>query len=285
MTLSPAPPTPLNRTPGPHRDFAFVREPIAEAKAIKDALGGTLNDVVLAVVSGALRRFLDDLGCPVDSMRLRACVPMSVRTSDQAAASGNRIVIMVAELPIDIADPVARLHQVSQHMTGLKPSRQAVAAETMIQMEQWMPPNVLAQATRLGFSSRLYNLLVTNVLVPQFPVYMLGRRMLEVYPIAFLAPEHTLAVALLSYDGSRAWGCSPTPTPTTTCRSSSGTSTTPSPNCSTRPASPGTPRTSRLRPPRGGSVRRRFREGRRAPGRPARGRRAVAPAGAPSRHP
>ncbi|MDQ1635907.1 MAG: diacylglycerol O-acyltransferase / wax synthase [Frankiaceae bacterium] len=206
MTLSPAPPTPLNRTPGPHRDFAFVREPIAEAKAIKDALGGTLNDVVLAVVSGALRRFLDDLGCPVDSMRLRACVPMSVRTSEQASASGNRIVIMVAELPIDIADPVARLHQVSEHMTGLKSSRQAVAAETMIQMEQWMPPNVLAQATRLGFSSRLYNLLVTNVPGPQFPVYLLGRRMLEVFPIAFLAPEHTLAVAILSYDGSLSMG-------------------------------------------------------------------------------
>ena len=76
---------------------------------------------------------------------------------------------------------------------------QAVAAQTMIQMEQWMPPNVLAQATRLGFSSRLYNLLVTNVPGPQFPVYLLGRRMLDVYPIAFLAPEHTLAIAILSF--------------------------------------------------------------------------------------
>lgn len=202
MTLTPAPPTPLNRTPGPHRDFAFVRGQVADYKAVKDALGGTLNDVVLAVVSGALRRFLDDLGSPVDRIRLRACVPMSVRTADQAAGSGNRIVIMVAELPIDIADPVARLREVSRHMTGLKHSRQAVAAQTMIQMEQWMPPNVLAQATRLGFSSRLYNLLVTNVPGPQFPVYLLGRRMTEVYPIAFLAPDHTLAIAILSYDGS-----------------------------------------------------------------------------------
>jgi WS/DGAT/MGAT family acyltransferase len=201
MTLSPAPPTPLNRTPGPHRDFAVVREKVSDFKAVKDVLGGTLNDVVLAVVSGALRRFLDDLGCPVDTMRLRACVPMSVRTSDQAGGLGNRIVIMVAELPIDIGDPVARLRAVSEHMDGLKQSRQAVAAQTMIQMEQWMPPNVLAQASRLGFSSRLYNLLVTNVPGPQFPVYLLGHRMVEVFPIAFLAPEHTLAIAILSYDG------------------------------------------------------------------------------------
>lgn len=202
MTLAPAPPTPLNRTPGPHRDFAVVRQQVADFKTVKDALGGTLNDVVLAVVSGALRRFLHDMGCPVDTMRLRACVPMSIRTEDQSGGLGNRIVIMVAELPIDIADPAARLREVSQHMDGLKSSRQAVAAQTMVQMEQWMPPNVLAQASRLGFSSRLYNLLVTNVPGPQFPVFLLGRRMTDVFPIAFLAPEHTLAIAILSYDGT-----------------------------------------------------------------------------------
>ena len=202
MTVSPAPPTPLNRQPGPHRDFAVVRERVADYKTVKDALGGTLNDVVLAVVTGALRRFLDDMGTPVDTMRLRACVPMSVRTSNQSGGLGNRIVIMVAELPVDIADPVARLREVSRHMDGLKKSRQAAAAQTMIQMEQWMPPNVLAQASRLGFSSRLYNLLVTNVPGPQFPVYLLGRKMTDVFPIAFLAPEHTLAIAILSYDGS-----------------------------------------------------------------------------------
>lgn len=202
MTVAPAPPTPLNRTPGPHRDFAVVRGQVADFKAVKDAFGGTLNDVVLAVVSGALRRFLDDYGSPVDRMRLRACVPMSIRTKDQAGGLGNRIVIMVAELPVDIADPVERLREVSRHMTGLKNSRQAVGAQTMVQMEQWMPPNVLAQASRLGFTSRLYNLLVTNVPGPQFPVYLLGRRMTEVFPIAFLAPQHTLAIAILSYDGS-----------------------------------------------------------------------------------
>jgi WS/DGAT/MGAT family acyltransferase len=201
MTLQPAPSTPLNRPPGPHRDFMVVRETVRDFKTVKDAFGGTLNDVVLAVVSGALRRFLAELGSPVDQLRLRACVPVSVRTTDQHGGAGNRIVIMVAELPVDLADPVARLRQVSEHMTGLKKSRQAVGAQTMIQMEQWMPPNVLAQATRLGFSSRLYNLLVTNVPGPQFPVYLLGREMHEVFPIAFLAPEHTLAIAILSYNG------------------------------------------------------------------------------------
>jgi diacylglycerol O-acyltransferase len=91
-------------------------------------------------------------------------------------------------------------------MDGLKRGNQSVGAQTLVQMEEWMPPNMLAQASRLGFSSRLYNLLVTNVPGPQFPVYVMGRRMTDMFPIAFLAPEHRVAIAILSYDGAVSFG-------------------------------------------------------------------------------
>jgi hypothetical protein len=108
---------------------------------------------------------------------------------------------MVAPLPVDSSDPVERLAAVRGHMDGVKKSKQAVGAETLTKMEEFMPPTVLAQAARLGFSSRLYNVLVTNVPGPQFPVYLLGRRMQAIFPVAFLAPTHLLAIAIISYNG------------------------------------------------------------------------------------
>ena len=204
--VTPAPATPLNAAPGPHRTFSVVRTELKDFKSVKDALGGTLNDVVLTVVAGALRTYLEELGVDVNHVRLRACVPMSIRTSEQRGGAGNQISLMVAELPTDVADAGRRHELVSAHMGGLKKGRQSVGAQTLVQMEQWMPPNVLAQASRLGFSSRLYNLLVTNVPGPQFPVYMMGRQMTEVFPIAFLAPEHRVAIAILSYDGAVSFG-------------------------------------------------------------------------------
>jgi len=204
--VTPAPATPLNAAPGPHRTFSVVRTNLADFKAVKDALGGTLNDVVLSVVSGALRTYLEELGVDVNYVRLRACVPMSVRTAAQKGGAGNQISLVVVELPTDEADPRHRHELVSSRMDGLKRGNQSVGAQTLVQMEEWMPPNMLAQASRLGFSSRLYNLLVTNVPGPQFPVYVMGRRMTDMFPIAFLAPEHRVAIAILSYDGAVSFG-------------------------------------------------------------------------------
>jgi WS/DGAT/MGAT family acyltransferase len=196
-----APQTALNRKPGPHRNYAVVTEQLSHFKEIRRTLGGTLNDVVLTVVAGGLRRFLADHGAFVDELAVRCLVPMSIRTKEGRGAAGNQIVVLVARLYVDVEDPVERLAHTHAEMERLKAGRQAVGARTMTQMENFAPPNVLAQAARLGFSSRLYNLLITNVPGPQFPVYMLGRQMLAAYPVAFLAPEHTLAVAVLSYNG------------------------------------------------------------------------------------
>jgi WS/DGAT/MGAT family acyltransferase len=199
--LDPAPPTPLNRKPGPHRRFATVSCDLDDFKTVKNALGGTVNDVVLTVVSGALGRFLSARGVDIEALTLRACVPMSVRTADQKGGAGNRITIMVAPLCIGLPEPTERLAAVREAMDGVKNSKQAVGAETLTKMENFMPPTVLAQAARLGFSPRLYNVLVTNVPGPQFPVYLLGRQMLELFPVAFLAPTHLLAIGIISYNG------------------------------------------------------------------------------------
>ncbi len=119
---------------------------------------------------------------------------------------GNRIVVMRGPLPVYIADPVQRLRFVSQAMDGLKESKQALGAEVIAGAQNFAPPTILAQASRLNFSTRLYNLIVTNVPGPQFPLYVLGREILEAYPVAFLPENHALAIAIMSYNGQMNFG-------------------------------------------------------------------------------
>ncbi|HVM27855.1 MAG TPA: wax ester/triacylglycerol synthase family O-acyltransferase [Mycobacteriales bacterium] len=201
-----APPSIFNGTPGPHRSVQVVRTRLADYKAVKRATGATVNDVVLSAVAGALARFQAERGVDVAGQQLRACVPVSVRTQDKAGAAGNEITIMAAPLPVGIADPLRRLSLVRQSMQHLKQSRQAQGAAVMTSIENVLPPAILARASRLGFSSRLYNLLVTNVPGPQQPIYLMGRRLQELAPLAFLAPEHLLAIAIISYDGQVTYG-------------------------------------------------------------------------------
>jgi diacylglycerol O-acyltransferase / wax synthase len=204
--LNPAPPTPLNVEIGPHRRFVGVRCRLAEFKAVKDAFGGTVNDVVLTVVTGALREWLHARGVRTEGLELRALVPVSIRTEHDQGRLGNRIAAMRAPLPVYIDDPVARLAVVREAMDGLKESKQAVGAEVMASVQNFAPPTVLAQAARLNFSTRLFNLIVTNVPGPQFPLYVRGREMLEVFPVAFLPKGHALAVAIMSYNGGLNFG-------------------------------------------------------------------------------
>ena len=183
-----------------------MRTPLADYKTVKAAFGATVNDVVLTAVAGALGRFLDGRGEQVDGLTLRACVPVSVRSKDKAGAAGNEITIMTAPLPVGITDPVERLAVVRRSMENLKTSRQAEGAKVLTSSENALPPAVLARASRLGFSSRMYNLLVTNVPGPQVPIFMLGRQLTELAPLAFLAPEHLLAIAIVSYHGQVTYG-------------------------------------------------------------------------------
>jgi diacylglycerol O-acyltransferase / wax synthase len=198
--LNPAPKTPLNTEIGPHRRFVGVRAELEDFKLVKNAFGGTVNDVVLTVVSGALRKFLRERGVRTEGLELRALVPVSIRPKGTESSLGNQIAAMRGPLPVYIADPVARLRAVSQAMDGLKQSKQAVGAEVLASVQNFAPPTVMAQASRLNFSTRLFNLIVTNVPGPQFPLYVLGREMLEIFPVAFLPEDHALAVAIMSYN-------------------------------------------------------------------------------------
>jgi WS/DGAT/MGAT family acyltransferase len=204
--LNPAPETPLNVEIGPHRRFVWVRQELADFKTIKRALGGTVNDIVLAVTAGALQRWLRSRGLRTEGLELRALVPVSIRARDEHHQLGNRLAAMRAPLPVYVEDPAARLRVVRQAMRGLKESKQAVGAEVLAGMQALAPPTILAQASRLNFSTRLFNLLVTNVPGPQFPLYVLGRRLDDLFPVAFLPKRHALAVAIMSYNGGMDFG-------------------------------------------------------------------------------
>src|SRR5205823_7330453 len=136
--------------------------------------GGTVNDVVLAIVTGAMRSFLISRGGRTEGVELRALVPVSVRVPDEQGEGGNRLVVMRGPLPVYIADPVQRLRFVSHEMDGLKESKQALGAEVIAGAQNFAPPTLLAQASRLNFSTRLCNLFVTNIPGIQLPLYVIG---------------------------------------------------------------------------------------------------------------
>jgi diacylglycerol O-acyltransferase len=204
--LNPAPSTPYNDSIGPHRRFTWVRADLADLKAIKNELGGTVNDVVLATVAGALGAHLRRRGEKTDGLELRAMVPVSVRSDVERGALGNRVAAMMAPLPVWCREPVARLDIVRQELKGLKSGGQAVGAKVLTELTAFAPPTIMDQAARLSARQRLFNLVVTNVPGPQFPLYLLGRRMLETFPMVPLAKNQALGVALLSYNGSINFG-------------------------------------------------------------------------------
>ena len=203
---NPAPDVPLNVEIGSHRRFMWERCQLEDFKRIKDALGGTVNDVVLTVVSGALRRWLDRRGIRTEGLELRALVPVSIRAEGEHGQLGNRIAAMRGPLPVYIADPVKRLRVVRAAMDGLKESKQALGAEVISRFNDFAPPTLLAQASRINFSTRLFNLIVTNVPGPQIPLYLLGRELEDAFPVAFLPENHALAIAIMSYNGGMDFG-------------------------------------------------------------------------------
>ncbi|MGH2858851.1 MAG: WS/DGAT/MGAT family O-acyltransferase [Solirubrobacteraceae bacterium] len=204
--LNPAPETPLNVPIGPYRRYTVVRQQLAAYREVKNALGGTVNDVVLAVVTGALADWLRSRGVRTEGLEMRALVPVSVRTGAERGSLGNRLTVMRAPLPLYIDDPAARLRFIRMAMADLKESKQAVGAATLAAVNSLAPPTVLAQASRLNFSTRLFNLIVTNVPGPQLPLYVLGRKLRELFPVAFLPENHALAVAIMSYNGGLNYG-------------------------------------------------------------------------------
>jgi diacylglycerol O-acyltransferase / wax synthase len=204
---------------GPRREIAWATFDLAEFKRIKDALGATVNDVSLAVVAGALRAWFNERDAdacnPVgdkrrDGLELKALVPVSIRTVDEHGELGNKLTAMRGPLPIGIADPAERLRVIAAAMDDLKASRQPLGAEAIWGLNDWFrdfaPPVLLTPTAAVNFSTRLFNLLVTNFPGPQVPFYALGRELTAIHPIGFLAHRHGLAIAILSYNGSVSFG-------------------------------------------------------------------------------
>ena len=213
-SLRPAPSSPLNVPIGEQRRYGMAATDLDDYKLVRKTHGGTVNDVVLATVAGALRTWLLTRGESVTpATTVRAMVPVSVRTGDQAGAPrnpelGNRVSAIFVDLPVGEASPLVRLHRVSYAMKAHKESGQSVGADALISLSGFAPPTIHAAAARLGarMTRRLFNVVVTNVPGPQFALYAAGAQMLECYPVVPLAKEQAVTVGLTSYDGGVYFG-------------------------------------------------------------------------------
>lgn len=194
-----APRTSLNRAIGRHRRFDVARVPLADAKGIRRAFGGTVNDVVLAAVGHGLAVLLAARDEEVDHVRVM--VPVSVRADDDRLALGNRVSAMFLSLPVRGVEPVGRLLAVQRGTADLKEQHQAVGAEFLVGLTRYAAPTLLSLAAQAVHHQPFFNLVVTNVPGPQQPLYAMGARMIEAFPIVPLAHNLTLGVAILSYDG------------------------------------------------------------------------------------
>lgn len=191
--------TPLNVALGTHRQVLWKRYRLSDFKAIKDAFGGTINDVYLAVVSGMLAYWLRSRGIRTRGVQMRAAVPISLSGDGQGGR--NRIVECFAPLPVSSNDPVERLRIVRRALDSLKTSKQALGAQTIAAVQDFAPPALLARTSRLSFSSRLFNLVAANVPGPQFPLYLMGHKVSRIGPVGFLVDDCALMVVLVSYNG------------------------------------------------------------------------------------
>jgi diacylglycerol O-acyltransferase / wax synthase len=201
-----APHSVFNAEIGPHRRFAMTQTGLDDLKRVKDAYGGTVNDVILSTVAGALGKYLRARGHDTEGLELRAMVPVSVRATEEHGALGNRITAMMAPLPVWCEDPVERLHVVTEEMGDLKSSGQAVGAEILTKLTDFAPGTIASQAARLQPAQRFFNLVVTNVPGPQFPLYVLGRQMESIFPMVPLAQRQALCVGIMSYNGQVNYG-------------------------------------------------------------------------------
>jgi WS/DGAT/MGAT family acyltransferase len=205
-SLTPASETPLNVPIGPHRRFDWTRFDLGVVREIRQRLGGTLNDVVLACVAGAMHHSFSDQGVDVRGIDFRVFVPVSTRTDEQRGKLGNRVSMLVARLPVGEPDPRKRLAQISKETKQLKGSGQAEGSEVLEELSDWTATGLLTGFSRLAASRRSYNLVVTNVPGPQLPVFLNGANLLEVYPLVPLFENQALGIALFSYDGGLYWG-------------------------------------------------------------------------------
>ncbi|MGH0028556.1 MAG: WS/DGAT/MGAT family O-acyltransferase [Myxococcota bacterium] len=204
--LTPASETPLNVEIGPHRRFDWTRFDLDVVREVKEKLGGTINDVVLACVAGAVRTHLADHDVKLAEIDFRVLVPVSTRRPEEQGKLGNRVSMLVAHLPVDEPHPRRRMERVIEETRRLKGSGQIEGTSAMEEISDSALPGLVSRFSRMAAGRRTFNMVVTNVPGPQFPVYLAGARMLASYPLVPLFDNQALGVALFSYDGDLFWG-------------------------------------------------------------------------------
>jgi WS/DGAT/MGAT family acyltransferase len=197
--LRPAPETCFSAKPGRQRDCAWSEFSFAELRSIRQALGGTVNDVVLAILSGGLGSYFATRGDPTD-IDFRTMIPVNVRRENETDALGNRVSIMIAQLPLAERDPIERLRLIREQMTRLKDANQAGGLDLLMEMASNLPVPVQALLGQLDTPNTLFNVTCTNVPGPMIPLYSVGRKLLAHYPLVPLAPDLALAVGVTSYN-------------------------------------------------------------------------------------
>jgi diacylglycerol O-acyltransferase len=201
-----APSSSLNRPIGTVRRYDVVRVPLSYLKEIKAALGGTVNDVALAAVTGGLRRVLLERGEEPPAQGLRAMVPVNIRAASEHLTLGNKITSLFVHLPVAEPDPLHRYRLTRGEAESLKSGTQGVGGETLLQLTSLAPPVLHSLLARSLFASRLFNVTVTNVPGPQQPLYAFGSELQEVFPLVPIAAEHAVGVAVISYNGNVVFG-------------------------------------------------------------------------------
>jgi WS/DGAT/MGAT family acyltransferase len=197
---------PLNGPTGPTRAYWYTRFRLDEFKEVKTAFNATINDVVLGVVSGGLRKYLELRGEDVDHLKMKALCPVSLRDDSQKTALGNVLSTMLVPLPIDEAYPAARMRRAKANVDRIKKSKQALGADILLKLAGWSPATLHAMVARTSLKQMNYNTIVTNVPGPQWPLYCLGCQLVEAMPIAFLYEGQQLATAIFSYLGGIVFG-------------------------------------------------------------------------------
>ncbi len=206
-SISGASPTPLNQPVGPYRRFDWMTLSLDEIRAVRNRLGGTVNDVVLATAAGAVRRFLRrSRQVDVEGLDFRVMAPVSVRSAGERGALGNRVAAWIVPLPIAERDPRRRLEILCEITHKLKEEKHALGAETLTQVLEWTGSTLLSLGTRLATFGTPFNMVVTNVPGPQVPLFLLQSRMLAAHAMVPLMGNLATGIALFSYAGTLSWG-------------------------------------------------------------------------------
>ena len=202
-------PTPLNGQHGPHRSVDWLSMPLAELRAVKRALLCSVNDLVLAIVAGAVRSYLIRRRIDPSHVDFRVSTPVNMRTEAERGQLGNFVSSWIVPLPVDEGDVAARLEAICKCTFHLKESRAALGIDTLLELSQWLPEPVVALGARAAAGP--VNMIVTNVPGPQLPLYQLGSRLLSIHPLVPCLPRSGLGVAVFSYDGQLCWGLNADP--------------------------------------------------------------------------